>query len=305
MAANQRLKEKEIEGDQLVIKGDKLAQTSFFKWKADWEGAADEYEKAATCYKLAKNLVKAKEAWKKAAIAYQHLHEEFSSARCLESAALNAKESQSMNEACELYLQASQLLISQQQNQRAAENRLHAARCAESFDNDLAVKYYHLTIDLLIADNKEHFIADAFKYALAFTLRGKRWEDSLALLKIVEPVYTNMGSSYSGEVYKICTSTVVIHLVRNDVVAADNYYKECYSKDGYLNSPEGQFAGDLIEAYLKSSEEEITKLKKHRALTFLDNEVVKLVRSLGSPEKKSEGSVNDEDIDEDDPRRLL
>ena len=46
-------------------------KTSFLKWKPDFELAADSYEKAATCYKTAKDLPKCRDCLYKAVDCYK------------------------------------------------------------------------------------------------------------------------------------------------------------------------------------------------------------------------------------------
>ena len=51
------LSKKLEEGDKLIQAGNKYLETSIWKMKtADHDSAAAEFEKAATCYKLAKNF---------------------------------------------------------------------------------------------------------------------------------------------------------------------------------------------------------------------------------------------------------
>ncbi|KFM79031.1 Gamma-soluble NSF attachment protein, partial [Stegodyphus mimosarum] len=56
-------------------------KTSFLKWKPDYDSAASEYSRAATCFKTARVLGQCKDSLLKAADCYAKNHSFFSAAK--------------------------------------------------------------------------------------------------------------------------------------------------------------------------------------------------------------------------------
>jgi hypothetical protein len=52
---------KNEQGQEHIRNAEKHLKTSLLKWRPDYDSAADEYDKAATCFRNCKNFVQCKE----------------------------------------------------------------------------------------------------------------------------------------------------------------------------------------------------------------------------------------------------
>jgi len=71
---------------------EKSLKTSFLKWKADYDIASDEYNKAAMCYKGIKSYQEAKDCFMKSAEYYEKSNSLFNAAKNYEQVILICKE---------------------------------------------------------------------------------------------------------------------------------------------------------------------------------------------------------------------
>ena len=98
------------EGHAALKEGKKMLKTSVFgRWKPDFEGAAGSFERAATCFKIAKAPTEAIAAYKEASECLTRLESGFMAAKHLESAGFIAREIKDALQAAALYEQAAEL----------------------------------------------------------------------------------------------------------------------------------------------------------------------------------------------------
>ena len=85
---------KEKEGDAELAQAAKCLKTGLMsRWKPDWESAAAHFEKAASCFRVAKAYPKAIEAFVKASEAHTNIDSDFMAAKHLETGAVIARDS--------------------------------------------------------------------------------------------------------------------------------------------------------------------------------------------------------------------
>jgi len=263
-----------------------------FRWKPDWDGACGLYEKAGNCYKNAKTYDKAKDAYKKAANAFNQSGITFSAAKNMELAAGMAKEAKNVEEAADLYEQASMLYREQSGSEKAAENLEKAAKLLEDKDADKAVQLIVQACDIFVDDEKEHFSSQTFKYATALALRLQKYEIVLDLLKKRIGIHEKLNQAH--DVYKMYLSSIIVNLFIDDYVAADRVYQEAIVSGGFSSGPEAKVAQELLDAYEKTNNEALQKIIGAQAITFLDNEIAKLAKSLSVKGGVSELNQEDE-----------
>jgi len=286
--ASKIFEKKLIEAEQLLKEGDKLSSKGFFK-KPDYEGAALSYEQAATNFKNAKSYQKAKEAFQKASNMQYTSNLTFSAAKNLESAATMAKELEEDSEAAELFQQSSAYYREQSGSEKSAECLLRAASCLEKSDPDKAVQLCMDACQLYEIDEKEQFAGQAFRTAISLLLRNKKFDETLELMKTQCKIFEKLN--HLNDLFKTYLSILVLHLIRDDFVAAEKAYQEFLIFPGYLHSPESVVAGELLDAFEKRNGEALKTCLSKQVFTFLDNQVVKLAKTLkitGEAEGKEE-----------------
>lgn len=82
----------EMSGPDLIKEAEAAVKTSFFKWKPDWEAAAELYDKAGLAFRLAKDFDAAVSAYRQAAAAHSQLSAHYHAAKALENAAGAARD---------------------------------------------------------------------------------------------------------------------------------------------------------------------------------------------------------------------
>jgi len=266
------------EGDAFMKEADKLTTKTFTRWKPDWDGACGIYEKAGNSYKNAKAYEKSRDAFKKASTAYVNMGISFSAAKNMEAAASMSQANTNMEEAANLYEQACTLYRENGTPEKAAENLVKAAKILEDRDPEKAMQHAVEACDIYIDDEKEHFASSTFRTAIALSLRVKKYDIVLGLLKKQQGIHDRLNQPQ--DVFKAFLSQIIVHLYVDDYVAADRIYQEAVLYPGYSGSPECKVSQDLLDAYEKRNNEALQKALNHQTITFLDNEVAKLAKTL-------------------------
>lgn len=138
----------EKEADALMKSGKKHTEKTAFKWKADHDSAAADYEKAAKIYLQLKLKDKCTDAFTKAAHEHQKAKSAFFAGKCLETLALYLSED------------------AQQQYEQASSAGNGAAAVAAYFDNiKKAAGYYEQAAGIYFDDNKLSNQSDAMNKA--------------------------------------------------------------------------------------------------------------------------------------------
>ena len=125
------------EGEAAMAAGAKCKKTSLLgRWKPDWEAAAAEYERAATCFKVGKAFARAIDAYVGASEAHTQVEgQNYMAAKHLESAGFLARDLKEAAKAAQLYEQAAKFHEADGRRDNAAEAYCKAARVLEGADD--------------------------------------------------------------------------------------------------------------------------------------------------------------------------
>lgn len=266
------------EADQNVKDADKLCTKTLTRWKADWDGAAVLYEKAATNYKNAKAYEQAKQAFKKASNAHYQNNIYFTAGKHLESAAAMAKEQKLLDESADLYEKASRIYREDGKGFPAAESLSKAAKTIEPTNTDKAIEYLKQACELYELEDKEHYSGDTFKIAVSLFLKNKKYGDTIELLKNQTRVFNKLNQQH--DLHKCYLSMIVIQLHCDDLVEANKLYQEFINTPGFSGSQEGIATADLLDAYESRNPETLKTVINKQLFNFLDNQVTKIARAL-------------------------
>lgn len=282
---------KSRQGDDLLKEGDKCARTSLFKWTPDWEGAFMAYEKAALCFKAAKDQDKCKHAHLKAADAQYKCNLVHGAAKNYEAAGHCAREQKNWEEAVDYFRKASSLYTENGTLEKAAEVLTQAARGLEDSNADAAADLLLEAVDLLEQDSKRG-AGDAFKRATALLIRNQRIERAIGVVgKEIEFLQSNSeGGKGLHELHRSHLALVILHLHQNDYVAADKAYNQALSCEGFAPSNEGRAAAELLEAFENNAPDTLQACLSRQVFTFLDGPVLRLARGLHVNDSAASGS---------------
>ena len=84
---------KTLEAEEHLRKAEKYLKTSFMKWTPDYDPAADEFSRAATCFKVGKEHDKTLDALNRACECYKEVKSLYQAAKMLEQAVLVCRDS--------------------------------------------------------------------------------------------------------------------------------------------------------------------------------------------------------------------
>jgi tetratricopeptide (TPR) repeat protein len=269
------------QGDELMKEGDKCGRTSLFKWTPDWEGAFLAYEKAALCYKVAKEQDRCKQAHLKAADAQYRCNLIHGAAKNFEAAGHCAREQRNYEEAVQHLRRAASLYAENGTVEKAAEVLTQAARSLEDTNADAAADLLLEAVDMLEPDAKRG-AGDALKRATALLIRSQRIDRAIDVMgkEIEFLVRTNESGKSQHELHRTYLALEVLHLHQNDFVAADRTYNQALSCEGFVSSNEGRAAAELLDAFEKSAPEVLQACLSRQAFTFMDGPVLRLARGL-------------------------
>ena len=164
------------EGEAAMAAGAKCKKTSLLgRWKPDWEAAAAEYERAATCFKVAKAYARAIDAYVGASEAHTQVEgQNYMAAKHLESAGFLARDLKEAAKAAQLYEQAAKFHEADGRRDNAAEAYCKAARVLEGADDARAAALLEEACALPDDEDEVGKLAafvEVFKTAVALLLR--------------------------------------------------------------------------------------------------------------------------------------
>ncbi|XP_033626431.1 gamma-soluble NSF attachment protein-like [Asterias rubens] len=300
---------KTAEAEEHVRQAEKCIKTSWTKWKADFDGAAHEYEKAGLCYRHAKTYEKAKEMYMKAADCHRQCKALFHAGKAYEQAAVALKDMKEYEEAVHLIKRAAMLYREHGTGDTAAISLEKAAKMIETINASEACNLYISASE--IAENEERLrqAVELLSKAARLSVKARDFDKALQLLEKTRNLYDIVENL--GAVYKLIAVTVLIHLHRNDFVAASKVCQVAMSVDGYAMDECSVLLEELLEGFDQQDQEAINKVLLMPYFTYLDNDYVKLARSLrvpgggGSRPKKTAGGASggqdgEEDEEEDE-----
>eukprot|EP01087_Luapelamoeba_hula_P008538 TRINITY_DN2136_c1_g1_i2.p1 TRINITY_DN2136_c1_g1~~TRINITY_DN2136_c1_g1_i2.p1 ORF type:complete len:177 (+),score=34.32 TRINITY_DN2136_c1_g1_i2:217-747(+) len=157
---------KESEGDQHMKAAAQFTTKTWLRWSEDWESASGEYERAATCYKNARQTDKCIEAYIGAAEAQYKctlLHSAGKNYELAGDVAVSGK--QAGKRAVELYQKAAELFHANGLPERAADSLQKAAKALEKDASCLkqALELYQEAAGFYEDDGKLSKTQEAYK----------------------------------------------------------------------------------------------------------------------------------------------
>ncbi|CAJ0634277.1 10141_t:CDS:2, partial [Entrophospora sp. SA101] len=238
------------EAIKFLSEGDKATEKNWFK-KPEWDIAGQRYEKAASSFKAARSYEQAIQAYQKASDALFKSDSLYMSAKAMESSAnLASQQLKQPERAAEMYKKASDLYLAHMVPDRAGEMLEKGARALEPVNVDGAIEMYMAACTLFETEERGRFAIDTFKRTIAIMIRNKRFELATEILHRLNAIYTDSNNQQG--INKTCLK-------------------------------ESAIASFLLDAFEQGDQELLEQAVRRQVVTFLDNEVVRLARSLQVP----------------------
>ncbi|KAJ8927928.1 hypothetical protein NQ314_019558 [Rhamnusium bicolor] len=242
MSGNKKIEE----GLEHVKSAEKSLKTSLLKWRPDYENAADEYNKAATCFRNAKSFEQCKDCLLKAVECHKQNRALFYAAKALDQCILVCKELGDLREVASLAERAANMFQTHGSAESAAASLDKAAKILESQHPADALKLFDLA-------------ADAIRRELGLHQQNES--------------YRATG--------RLTVALVLVQLARGDVVAAEKAFKEW---GNYCEGPEVQTLETLLQAYDEEDPENAKRALNSSFIKHMDVEYAILARDMPLPE---------------------
>ncbi|KAK9892743.1 hypothetical protein WA026_021935 [Henosepilachna vigintioctopunctata] len=268
------------EGLEYVKNAEKSLKTSFMKWRPDYESAAEQYNKAATCFRNAKSFDQCRDALLKAADCHKQNRAIFYAAKALDQAILVSKELGDLRNVGELANRAANMFQSHGSAESATSTLDKAGKILEAQYPEDALKLFQRAADISQDQDSVRQSAEFMSKVARIHVKLKEYE--LA----ADAIRRELGLREQSESYqaagRLAVALVLVHIARGDIVAAERAFKEW---GNYCEAPEVQCLEMLLQAYDEEDPEAAKAALSNPFIKHMDVEYTILARDLPLPEQ--------------------
>ncbi|XP_050539969.1 gamma-soluble NSF attachment protein-like [Daktulosphaira vitifoliae] len=269
-------KDKCQEGRECMEKANKFLKTSLLKWVPDYDSAADEFSKAAVCFRVGKSFKESKECLLKASQNYLQNGSLFHAAKSLEQAVTLSKEIGDLRDVPDLAMKASYYYQQHGSSGSASMLLSKAADMIQQTDLESSVKLLKEASN--VASNEDS-IGQAMEYthkAARLLVKLQKYDEAEEELKR-QIGYTFEGGSVSN-MGRVAVELFLLQLAKDDIVAAKKVFNEYGSR--YCEQAEICMLDDIINAYSDRDAEKINSTLNNSFIKYMDIEFAVLAKSL-------------------------
>lgn len=257
---------------------EKYLKTSLFRWRPEYESAADEYNQAAQAYRIYRDVKSAKKCFLKASDNYKKVNALFHAAKALDNAMLVSKEKSTPNELFNLASEAANLYQQHGSIDSAAVVLDRAARFLEARAPQIAVQLYMQAAEVTAGDSNQssgEYLAKTSR----LLVRLKRYDDAVEY--ITREILFYQDVHYMAPVGRLTVVIILVHLARGDVVAAWKAYEEWGTS---CESTEAQTLVTLLQAFDDEDAETASKALKSPFIRSMDVDYARLAELIQLPQ---------------------
>ncbi|CAD7078536.1 unnamed protein product [Hermetia illucens] len=212
------------EGQELIRQAEKSLKTSLLKWRPDYEVAADEYQKAATCFRLAKSYDQCKDCFHKAADCHKQARSWFHAAKCYEQIILILKETNNLTQVEEFANRACHLYQQHGSPESAASALDKAAKVLEANSPEAALRLYQHAIEVVMNEDSTRQAAEYASKISRLMVKLGMYDQAADALR--REIGLNQQTESYGAIGRLAVVLVLVQLARGDNVAAEKAFKE-------------------------------------------------------------------------------
>lgn len=297
------------EAQECIDRAEKSLKTSLFKWKPDFDIAANEYQKAATAYKAGKEYEKALDCCIKAADYFQQNRQYFSAAKSFEQAALIAgKDMQKWSDAISLIEKACKLFQEHGVPDTCALVYERGAKMVEQVDPEKAAHLYALAAEVTLIESKNFQAADYAAKAARVYAKIQKYDDALKMLEKQMMFLREIEDERACG--RLVVHLVLMQLIRDDIVAATKAFSD-YAV--FVEQEEKNTLNQLLYGFDNMDSRQIISALNHPFIKSLDIEFAKIARTLqrkheailGRSENKNDAEAGEQSAVDDEAGLLL
>ncbi|XP_077302131.1 gamma-soluble NSF attachment protein-like [Arctopsyche grandis] len=278
--------EKIREGEEHLRLAKRSLKTSLIKWRPDYDSAADEFSKAATCFRVGRSIEKAKDCLIRASNCYKENKSLFHAAKSLDQTVILCKDSGNPREiqklaedACSLYQQHGSL-------DAGASVLDKAAKILEHNHPEVALQLFQHAADVVMIEDGSRQAAEYISKAARILVKLRMFDQAADALR------REIGCQQLNEAFqaigRLTVALVLVQLARGDCVAAEKAFKEW---GNYCEAPEVHTVEMLLQAFDDEDSDAARAALNSPFIRHMDIEYSQLARSLPMPQGMSNPNV--------------
>lgn len=270
------------EGLGHIKEAEKYLKTSFFKWSPDYDSAADRYNKAAVCFKVARSHEKAKDAFKKTAECYESNGQLFHAAKALTEAANISADLKNYKDTMILMQKACLLYREHGTPDTACINLVTLAKMIEGAVPLEAINLYEKAAEIAENDEKFRESANHLNNASRLLIKSAEYLKAGVVMKKQVEIYAKVENY--PMIYNIVLGQVLVYLMSGDLVAAENCYKNAFEFNGFALSDAAEALEKILEAYSSGDNKTLKLWTSKPIVNCQEIAVARLGKLLKAPE---------------------
>ncbi|XP_077789750.1 gamma-soluble NSF attachment protein [Podarcis muralis] len=262
------------EGLEHIAKAEKYLKTGLLKWKPDYDSAATEYSKAAVAFKNAKQYDQAKEAYYKEALCQENNKALFHAAKAYEQVGMMLKVWPFQVKLSIFDLVTTNYWVFVLCN-------ANPGKVIENINPDKAIQLYQQTAAVFENEERLRQAVEMYGKASRLLVRGRRLDEAAVSIQKEKSLYKDIENYPTC--YKKTIAQVLVHLHRNDYVAAEKCVRESCSIPGFSESEDCAALEQLLEGYDQQDQDQVSDVCNSPLFKYMDNDYAKLGLSLAVP----------------------
>ncbi|KAE8749300.1 hypothetical protein FOCC_FOCC004007 [Frankliniella occidentalis] len=259
--------------NQIIILQLCFLKTSLLKWRPDYDSAADEYNRAATCFRNARSFQQCKDCLFKAADCYKQ------NRSCLEQAMLMSRDLGNLLEVASLAEKACSLYQQHGSSESGALALDKAAKIIEEQHPEEALKLNQHAADVAMTENNVRQSAEFVGKVSRILVKLKRYDQA------ADAIRREMGlheqSEHVPAIGRLAVALVLVQLARGDYVAAEKAFKEW---GNCCEAPEVQTLEMLLQGFDEEDSDTVKRALNSPFIKHMDVEYARLARELPLPQ---------------------
>lgn len=266
------------EAQEHIRQAEKCMKTSLLKWRPDYDNAAEEYNKAATCFRNAKSFEQCRDCLIKSSDCYRQNRALFHAAKCFEQAILISKE---MNKLCDIRGLAERACNLYQQHgspESGATILDKAAKILEPSRPEDALQLFKQAVDVATIEDSTRQGAEYASRVSRIMVKLGMYDQAADAIRREIGLLQQVGSD--SAIGRLAVALVLVQLARGDYVAAEKAFKEW---GNCCDAAEVQTLESLLQAYDDEDPEMAQRALSSPFIRHMDIEYARLARDLPLP----------------------
>ncbi|NXJ08903.1 SNAG protein, partial [Odontophorus gujanensis] len=208
---------------------------------------------------------------------------------------VSVQEMQRLPEAVQLIEKASMMYLENGTPDTAAIALERAGKLIENVNPEKAVQLYQQAASVFENEERLRQALEMLGKASRLLVRGRRLDEAALSLQKEKSIYKEIENYPTC--YKKTIAQVLVHLHRNDYVAAERCVRESYSIPGFNGSEDCAALEQLLEGYDQQDQDQVSEVCNLPLFKYMDNDYAKLGLTLvvpgGGIKKKSPNASQD------------